>query len=203
MKNSEEKQNQNNNVAENEKIAKESPVEPKRKESTDSHRGKKDDWLKWIIIALIVVAVAVLIFGFGVYIGGMKAQFSFRWAEEYHNNFAGPQDGFFGDWQQGLPGGDFIESHGSFGEIIFLNETGFVIKGRGDTEIVVEITDDTIIKKGGETVEDQLAVGDIAVIIGSPDDLGRIEAKLIRIFDEYERVDRNPDNASRIPVRPF
>ncbi len=148
--------------------------------------GKKinRDILKWVVIGLAGFAVVILIFGAGMIIGGMKARFSYRWAESYHKNFAGPRAGFLGDWRS-MPflTGDFIEGHGAFGEIIELKDNGFVIKGRGDIEKIVITTEDTVIKKGMKTIEDGLKIGDNVVIIGSPNENGQIEAKLIRIFN--------------------
>ncbi len=148
-----------------------------------SNKKINRDILKWVVIGLAGFAVVVLIFGAGMVVGGMKAKFSYRWAESYHKNFAGPQGGFFGDWRKmpSMPG-DFIEGHGAFGEIIELKDNGFVIKGRGDIEKIVITTDDTVIKKEMETVKDSLEVGDNVVIIGSPNEEGQIEAKLIRVF---------------------
>jgi hypothetical protein len=145
----------------------------------------KPDILKWVVIGLAGFAAAVLFFGAGVVVGGMKARFSYRWAESYHKNFAGPKQGFFSDWQRMPPlPGDFFESHGLFGEIIELKDNGFVVKDRGDIEKVVSTTDQTVIKKGNETIKDGLKVGDEVVIIGSPNEEGQIEAKLIRLFGQ-------------------
>ena len=55
--------------------------------------------LKWIIIGVAIFVVIVLIFGAGMFVGGMKARFSYRWAENYHENFGGPRGGFLGDWR--------------------------------------------------------------------------------------------------------
>lgn len=151
--------------------------------------GKKihPDALKWVIIGLVCFAAAALIFGAGAFVGGMKARYSYRWAENYHKNFGGPKEGFLGDWQKlPLASSEFIEGHGAFGEIIELKDTGFVIKGRGDVEKVVVTAEDTVVKKGIETVKDGLLVGSRVVVIGSPNKEGQIEAKLIRIFDEKE-----------------
>jgi len=138
------------------------------------------DILKWLIIGLAGLAIIVLIFGAGVFVGGLKAKFSCHWAENYHKNFAGPKNGFMEDWRKIPPmPGDLIESHGAFGEIIEMQENSFVMKGRENIEKVVLIKPDTIINKKGE-----LAVGDQVVVIGSPNDNGQIEAKLIRIFSK-------------------
>ncbi len=153
-------------------------------EEKQSNKKIKRDTLKWVVIGLVGFAIVVLIFGAGMVVGGMKAKFSYRWSESYHKNFAGPRGGFFGDWRKMPPlPEDFIEGHGAFGEIIELKDNGFVIKGRGDIEKIIIITEDTATKKGMETVKDGLKVGDHVVIIGSPNEEGQIEAKLVRLFD--------------------
>jgi hypothetical protein len=143
------------------------------------------DILKKIIIGLAGFVLVVLIFGVGTFVGGMKARFSYRWAENYHRNFGGPRNGFMGDWRNFPPAPEnFIESHGTFGEIIKINSSDLVIKGQNDMEKVVIITKDTVIKNGKETIKkEDLKVGDYIVVIGSPDDKGQIQAKLIRFFD--------------------
>jgi hypothetical protein len=156
------------------------------------------DVLKWIVIGFAAFAIVGLIFGLGMFVGGAKARFSYRWAESYHKNFAGPSAGFLGDWRS-FSGGNFIEGHGAFGEIIELRDTGFVIKGRGDVEKIVVTTKDTVVMKGRETVKNELKVGDSVVIIGSPNEEGQIEAKLIRIFDGELRKAPMPLKPSRFP----
>ena len=147
------------------------------------------DFLKWAMAGLGGFAAVIIIFGAGVKVGEIKARYSYRWAENYHRNFGGPKEGFFGDWKE-MPRGEFMEGHGSFGEIIELNTStssgrgSFVIKGRGDMEKIILTVPETIIKNGRDTVEDGLKVGDKVVIIGSPNNEGQIEAKLIRIFNE-------------------
>lgn len=151
----------------------------------ESNKKTNYDALKWIIIGLVCFVIVILIFGAGMFVGGMKARFSYRWAESYHKNFAGPKEGFFGDWRQLPPfPGDFIESHGDFGEIIKINDSDFVIKGRADIEKIIVIKEDTMIEKGRITLKkDDLKVGDMIVVIGSPNEQGQIEAKLIRVFE--------------------
>jgi len=126
-----------------------------------------------------------LVFSAGMFVGGRKARFSYLWAESYHKNFGGPKAGFFGNWQK-FPMGDFIEGHGAFGEIIKLDDSSFVIRGKKeDVEKVIITTDNTIIEKGRETVKkEDLKVGDWVVIIGSPNEEGQTEARLIRLFDK-------------------
>ena len=51
------------------------------------------------IVVLIIVGLIIFafVFGLGLFVGTKKAEFSFRWADEYHRNFGGPQGGFLGN----------------------------------------------------------------------------------------------------------
>lgn len=144
------------------------------------------DGLKWILIGIAGLVIIVLVFAVGIFIGGAKARFSYRWAENYQQNFAGPRQGFLGDWR-GMPSmpmpGDFIESRGAFGEIIKINDADFVMKGRDNVEKVILIDQDTVIEQAGNTLKkEDLKVGDSVVVIGSPNEQGQILAEFIRVF---------------------
>lgn len=154
------------------------------KQSQDNKNNKKmcPDVLKWIIIGLAGVGVIVLIFGAGIFVGGMKARFSYRWAENYHKNFAGPREGFMNNLGD-FPVGDFIEAHGSFGKIIKIDGKIIIIQGRENIEKTILIKDDTVVKGiRGDIKPTDLKVDDFITVIGSPNDSGQIEAKLIRIL---------------------
>jgi len=148
------------------------------------------DILKWVIIGLLIFAIMLLIFSIGVFVGEKKAEFSCRWAENYHKNFAGPRQGFRKNWQENPPfPGDFIESHGIVGEIIEIKENEFVIKGKDNIEKLILITEETLIQKGrNEIKKEDLKTGDLVVVIGSPNKEGKIEAKLIRTFDKNDKM---------------
>jgi hypothetical protein len=144
---------------------------------------KKTDALKKAIIVFLGLALVIFIFGVGVFVGETKARFSFRWAENYHNNFAGPKGGFLGDWQRlPMPPDNFMESRGIFGEIIKINGD-LVIRGKDNMERVVILSASTLIERGRESIKkEDLKIGDKIVVIGSPNEQGQIEAKLVRIF---------------------
>jgi hypothetical protein len=146
---------------------------------------KQHDILKWIIVGLLAIVVLVLVFGLGVFVGEKKAKFSYHWAENYHRMFAGPKAGFLGNLRMPPlpPFDEFIEGHGTFGEIIKIEGNNLVVKGRGNVEKVIIVTEKTVIKSGREDIKfSDLKIGDMIVIIGSPNDKGQIEAKLIRVF---------------------
>ena len=152
------------------------------------------DILKWIIVGLAGFAVLILVFGAGVKVGTMKAKYSYRWAENYHRNFGGPQGGFLGDLKN-FPQGEFINAHGVFGSIIKIDGNTIIAKAKDDVEKTVLVSDSTIIQKGREKVKlSDLKVDEEIVIIGSPNDEGQIEAKLIRVFDGVVPM--------RLPFRP-
>jgi hypothetical protein len=146
---------------------------------------EKHDILKWIIVGLLSIVIIVLVFGLGVLVGEKKAKFSYHWAENYHRMFAGPKAGFLGNLRipPFPPFDEFIEGHGTFGEIIKIEGNNLVVKGRGNVEKVIIVTEKTVIKSGREDIKvSDLKIGDIIVIIGTPNDKGQIEAKLIRVF---------------------
>jgi hypothetical protein len=148
--------------------------------TTDKKRD--NDVLKRIITGLVVFAVVCLIFWIGMFIGGMKARFSYRWAESYHKNFAGPRGGFLNDWRS-FPRGDFISAYGVFGQIIKIEESTIIIKEGNNVERIVVVKDGTIIERLRETVKiSDLKVDDYIVVIGEPNDSGQIEAKFIRLL---------------------
>lgn len=155
---------------------------------------KQKDILKWIIIGLAAFVIIVLIFGAGMFVGGMKAQFSYRWAENYHKNFAGPRNGFMMGGPGGMPfalPGDFIEGHGTVGSIMKIEGNTLTIKGQGNVEKVVLVSDKTIFKSGMQDIKlSDLKVDDWVVIIGNPNDQGQIEARLIRLFNEKDGFNR-------------
>ena len=155
------------------------------------------DVLKWVILGLLVIVVVALVFGAGIFIGERKARFSYRWAEQYQRNFAGPRAGFFTDWRS-LPRGDFLEGNGVFGSIIKIEGNTLIIKGQGDIEKVVLVNDKTSFKAGMKDIKiSDLKVDDWVVIIGNPNEQGQIEARLIRLFNPLGVV-----NPPREP-RPF
>lgn len=135
-----------------------------------------------IVVGLVV---CLLIFAVGVSVGFRKANFSYKWGENYHRNFGGPRGGFLKEFR----GGDFIEGHGTAGQIIKIDDVtststpSLVIKGSREAEKIILIKNDTVINRLKETAKPgDLKVDDYVVVIGKPNEAGQIEAKLIRIM---------------------
>jgi len=134
---------------------------------------------KAIILSIAVLIILVFVFGLGVFVGTKKADFSFRWADQYHRNFGGPQRGFFGD----IMGNQFTNSNGVFGQILKIDGQILTIKGRGNAEKSILVSDKTSIIRQRDNIKlFDLKTDDIVVVIGEPNDNGQIEAKLIRVL---------------------
>lgn len=141
---------------------------------------------KMVLLSVSAILVALLIFNFGMFIGFNKAFFSYRWGENYHKNFAGPKGGFFREFS----GKDFIDSHGAFGQIINIGDRLIIIKGRDDIERIISLEDNPVIKLFRDTVKiSDLKLNDYVVVIGEPDESGKIKAKLIRIMPSPQSKD--------------
>ena len=69
---------------------------------------------KAIVLSMAALIILVFVFGLGVFVGTKKADFSFRWADQYHRNFGGPQGGFLND----MASRQFADANGVFGQII-------------------------------------------------------------------------------------
>ncbi len=135
-----------------------------------------------IIITLFGFALLVGAFAVGAFVGYKKAAFSYRWGENYHLNFGGPRGGFLRQLED-FGGGDFIEGHGTFGQIIKINGSTLIIEGRDKVEKIILVKDDTEIRELRSTLKiDGLKINDYVVIIGEPNGSGQIEAKFIRVM---------------------
>lgn len=141
-------------------------------------------------IALICVfGLAVLLFTFkaGMAVGYKKASFSYRWGEEYHRNFAGPRGGFMPAAPKMMPlgprGGDFMNAHGIFGTILQVYGNEIIINTEDNAEKTVIIGEKTVVRSGKDNiVASEIKPDKKIVVIGSPDEDGKILASLIRIF---------------------
>ncbi len=134
---------------------------------------------KAIVFGIAILIILVFIFGLGVFVGTKKADFSFRWADQYHRNFGGPQRGFFGD----MMGDQFTNSNGVFGQILKIDGQILTIKGKDNAEKSILVGDETSIIRQRDNIKlSDLKTDDVVVVIGEPNDNGQIEAKLIRVL---------------------
>lgn len=150
-------------------------------------------------IALIVIGEILLIFlvfASGVAVGLKKAHFSYKFGENYEQNFMGPRmrngdenlPGFLPgpprDFMNNFEGRDFRNAHGVAGTIISITDTNLIIKDRDGKENTVVVTDKTLIKSRRDDLKIiDLKTGDEIVVMGSPDENGAVNASLIRVFN--------------------
>jgi hypothetical protein len=159
-----------------------------------------------IILSIAGLAILVFVFQLGIFVGAKRANFSFRWAESYHKNFAGPAEGFFGN----IRSGEFLDANGAFGEIIKIdsvensNQGSLTIKGADNIERIVLITDKTAIRS---QMQDEklsgLKAGDKVIIIGEPNSEGQIIAQLIRIMPNIKMQKFMPKNMDDRNIQPL
>ncbi len=139
------------------------------------------------IAVLFGLALLVGVFSVGVFVGFHKAKFSYAWGENYHRNFGGPRGGFFKQLKGDFTGRDFIDAHGTFGQVIKIDSTSLVVKGRDNVEKIVLIKNDTEIRGSKDNLQiSDLKVDDYVTVIGSPNDQGQIEAKFIRFLSSSD-----------------
>src|SRR3989344_5152823 len=85
-------------------------------------------------ISLAAIFVLFLTFSAGMRVGFRKAIFSYKWGENYHNNFSGPRGGMLRGAFRDFGGKDFIDSHGATGQILKIDPS----TGSGQVEIVIK-----------------------------------------------------------------
>ena len=126
-----------------------------------------------IVMALIIL---ILVFAAGVFVGLEKARFSYRFGENYYNNFE--RGRHFLPTDQ-----DFINAHGIAGQIIKITDNDITIKGAEGVEKNIIVSDQTTIRQGFQDIKiNDLKIDENVIVIGSPSDKGEIEAKLIRLL---------------------
>ncbi len=135
--------------------------------------------LKTIIYSLAIIILAILIFQAGVFVGYRKAAFSYQWGENYYRAFGdtGRKPMMGGFVLDGLTG-----AHGVAGKIMKVSLPNFIIEGQDKIEKMIFIKDDTVINRSRDSIKSsELQAGDFVIVIGSPDDEGKIQANLIRL----------------------
>jgi hypothetical protein len=162
--------------------------------------GLKLKHFKKPLTILAALVVLMLVFAAGVFTGLEKARFSYGWRENYYRNFIGererPMMGRdrmpFGLPPIGQPPfDDYFNAHGVAGEIISINartasSSALVIKDKDNTEKNILVSARTAIKARRQDLKiSDLKVGDKIAAIGAPNDQGQIEAKLIRVAENF------------------
>ena len=127
------------------------------------------------------IIILVLVFSLGISVGFRKASFGRAWGDNYERNFGMmPNRPEFGK-------DNFPNSHGAIGKIIKIELPTIIVQDKDNTEKIILIKDDTKIQKMMNDIKiNELAVDDFIIVIGSPNDKGQIEAKLLRVMPAPE-----------------
>lgn len=141
-----------------------------------------------IVTILIVLGLIFGAFRLGELVGSKKAAFSFRWGENYYRNFAGPGPKMFD-----LDGRDFISAHGVAGKIVEISTSSIVLADRENLERIVITDNNTEVLRFRDKISlSDLVLGDEVAIIGSPENSGKIVAKLIRVLPPAPGFEKLP-----------
>lgn len=145
----------------------------------DLNKFFKAKFFAGAIFGIAAFIILALVFKVGMAVGTRKADFSHRWSDNYHRNFGGPRGGFL----KGFDDKNFLEANGTVGQIIKINDSTLIVKGKNDVEKVILVNAKTVINRFRETVKlTDLKVDEYAVVIGEPNEEGQVEAKLIRVL---------------------
>ncbi len=135
-------------------------------------------FFKLAVTTLGVLAVLLLVFRAGEFVGFHKAGFSNRWADNYGRNFGGMR-GMFRDFDDQSA----LNPHGTVGVILKIDGDTLTVKDQNNTEKTVVMSTSTILREHMNTMQrSDLKVDDRLTVIGAPNDQGQVEAKFIRIF---------------------
>ncbi len=133
---------------------------------------------KIILYVFGIIIVVSAIFQAGVFVGFHKASFRGDWDDNFSRNFGARHGSIFSD--ENSP-----NANGAIGKIISINSPTMILEDNDNTEKVILIKDDTVIKNMRDNAtSSDLTVDKFVIVIGSPNAQGQIEAKLIRILPE-------------------
>lgn len=145
----------------------------------DFNRFFQSKTFRIILLSLAGFIAVLFVFKIGMIVGFKKAEFSRNWTETYHRNFGGPMGGLFHDFDDD----NLIDAHGIAGQVIKVEDSAIIIKGRDNVEKIVKATDDTVIQRFRNTVRiTDVKIDEFIIVIGEPNNDGQIEAKFIRIM---------------------
>jgi len=134
-----------------------------------------------ILPTLGFACIAFIIFWAGMAVGYKKAMFSYRWHSNYAQQFA--QNGSPFALPSDSDEDNMPNPHGAFGMIVSVHLPTMMIKGPVEAEKTIIITNDTTVRDiHNQAASTTLINGQNVVVIGEPDDQGRIVASFIRIL---------------------
>lgn len=126
-----------------------------------------------------VLFVALTVFGAGFLAGYHQGVFSYHWNMNYTRELDDPRSPF----APFVHDGDETNSHGAIGTVVSINLPEILVKGPYQAESIVTIGSSTVVRSMHALGTEQSIVPGVQVIVvGNPDDQGRIQASFIRIM---------------------
>ncbi len=145
-----------------------------------NHQFFKTRKFRAIIGGLALIILLLVTFRAGMALGFRRAIFTMHWNDNYERNFFGRKPGMAGFGRREL-----MNTHGTVGEIIKVDAQTLTVLEREGGEKAVIFSKETAVKKADETIApSDLKAGDMVAVLGSPNEEGQIEAKLIRVLPE-------------------
>ncbi len=149
-----------------------------------------------VLYGIGIVIIVIIIFSAGISVGSRRASFGRAWGDNYERNF-GMMPGRMGFGKDNFP-----NSHGAIGKIIKIELPTIIVQDKDSTEKVILLKGDTKIQKMMQEIKmTDLVIDDFVVVVGSPNDQGQIEAKLLRVMPAPELLNNNTPTNNEKPIQ--
>ena len=135
-----------------------------------------------LVKVLIILIILALAFWAGMAVGIHKAEFSYRFGDNYMNAFGVRRGGFTG--MMGITDtNDLVNGHGAVGKVLSVSLPKIIVSDRDGIEKNIILNNDTVVRSARTTIAStSIKIDDFVVVIGDPSDNGSIVAKLIRLM---------------------
>jgi hypothetical protein len=151
---------------------------------------------RWVLVGIGLLIILLVVFKAGEFVGSRKGDFSRRWDDNYYRNFMGPRTGFP---MMGMGSDVPMMGHGIAGSVISVASSTFVVRGSDTVERIISFTGETRFQRFREDMQpSELKTGDNVIVLGSPDEVGQIVAKFVRVVPE---LPVSPDFSGNAPQR--
>lgn len=146
--------------------------------AAESLRAPRTSALVRILALLLLLA---LVFWIGTAVGYRKAEFSYRFSDNYFQAFGGNRANLT---MMGLNRQDaLVSGRGTVGKVLNASLPTILVSDRDGTEKSVLITNETVVRSARmDIASSSIKADDFVVVIGSPDATGRIIATFVRVM---------------------
>lgn len=130
-----------------------------------------------IILIIGGVVVVIIIFLIGENVGYHKAEFSYRFGNNYSRIFGRRTPGMIFD------DNTLLEDNGASGMIVKISLPEIFLEGDNGVEQIITLANNSLVKEFRATIaSSSLKVGDEIIVLGEPGMNGAIKAGLVRVI---------------------